>query len=407
MTIPYTLTRLLSASALAAALSGFAIPALALDADDFATKTAAAVQQGAGKLTFASIDADGDRIVLKSARLEPVGQDAFGIGDITFTGVEEGDDGSYLVDLVEFEDVVISEGANKLSVLGIEMDDLVIPGETGTDTLAGFIRMDSMSTGEIRAEDNGEKVFSMSGLALKLEYSDDALSQKAEFTGSDIWLDLSKIDDPKARQAVSELGYDTLTGDFRMAGGWEAETGVMDLSEYSLTLDDVGSLFLSLQISGYTLELVEAMQQAQKAAADNPDKKAAEQALGLSMLGLMQQLSFNSATVRFEDASVTERALTFAGKQQGVSGDQMRMALKGMLPLMLGRIGIPELQKQIAAAASVYLDNPQDITITANPASPVALPVIMGAGMGDPKSLVGLLNVQISANQPVEICCKQ
>jgi hypothetical protein len=74
---------------------------------------------------------------------------------------------------------------------------------------------------------------------------------------------------------------------------------------------------------------------------------------------------------------------------------------------MHGRIGIPELQKQIAAAASVYLDNPQDITITAMPASPVAVPVIMGAGMGDPKSLVDLLNVQIIANKPVEVCCKQ
>lgn len=400
MTFPSTPTRLLCASALAVALSGFTIPALALDADDFATKTAAAVQRGAGKLTFSSIDTDGNRIVLKSARFEPVGQNAYGIGDITFNGVVESGDGSYSVDLVEFEDVVIAEGANKLSILGIEMDNLVIPGETGTDSLASFVRIGNMSTGEIRAEENGEKVFSMSGVSLNIEYSENALTQKAELTGSDIWIDLSKLDDPKARQAISDLGYETLTGDFRMAGGWETETGLVDVSEYSLTLDDVGSLSLSMQVSGYTRELVEAMQQAQKAAADNPDKKAAEQALGLSMLGLMQQLSFNSAAIRFEDASVTERALAFAGKQQGVSGDQMRMALKGMLPLMLGQIGIPELQRQIAAAANVYLDNPQNITITANPATPVALPMIMGAGMGDPKSLVDLLNVQISANTP-------
>lgn len=81
-------------------------------------------------------------------------------------------------------------------------------------------------------------------------------------------------------------------------------------------------------------------------------------------------------------------------------------ALEGMLPLMLGGLGIPSLQKQISAAANIYLDNPQNITISAFPASPVAVPVIMGAGMGNPKSLVDLLNVQITANEPVETCCK-
>lgn len=117
------------------------------------------------------------------------------------------------------------------------------------------------------------------------------------------------------------------------------------------------------------------------------------------MMGMMQQLTFNSASVRFDDASLTRRALDFAGKQQGVSGEQMGQALKGMLPLMLGQLGIPALQQQISAAANVYLDNPGNITITAKPAQPVAVPVIMGAGMGNPKSLVDLLNVQVTANQ--------
>jgi hypothetical protein len=149
------------------------------------------------------------------------------------------------------------------------------------------------------------------------------------------------------------------------------------------------------------------MQQAQAAAAANPDPEAAQQAMGFAMLGMLQQLSFNSASVRFDDASVTEKALTFAGKQQGMSGDQMRMAIKGMMPLMLGQLGLPALQQQISAATNIYLDNPGNITISAKPASPVAVPVIMGAGMGDPKTLVDLLNVQVTANDPVVLCCKE
>jgi hypothetical protein len=247
----------------------------------------------------------------------------------------------------------------------------------------------------------------MAGVDMQVERQDDGSKVDMRMNGSDLKIDLSTIDDPKARDAIQQLGYETLTGDIKLDAAWDATAGTINMQEYSLSLDEVGRLSMSMEISGYTLEFIKAMQQAQASAAANPDPQAAQQALGFAMLGMLQQLSFNSASVRFEDASVTERALAFAGKQQGVSGDQMRMALKGMLPLMLGRIGIPELQKQIAAAASVYLDNPENITITAQPASPVAVPVLMGAGMGNPKSLVDLLNVQVSANKPVEVCCKQ
>lgn len=52
------------------------------------------------------------------------------------------------------------------------------------------------------------------------------------------------------------------------------------------------------------------------------------------MLGLMQQLSFEAAQVRFEDASITKRALDYAGSQQNISGQQMADSLKAMTPIM-------------------------------------------------------------------------
>ena len=91
----------------------------------------------------------------------------------------------------------------------------------------------------------------------------------------------------------------------------------------------------------------------------------------------------------------------------GVTGEQMGQSLKFMVPLMLGQLGIPALQQQVTAAANAFLDNPQSFSITARPANPVAVPVLLGAGMGDPKSLVDLLNVQVTANEPVMLCCKE
>jgi len=407
MTIQSTPKRLLSASILIAALSGFAVPAMALDADDFATKLSAMTNQGGNRLSFTAVEPVGGTVVLKSVRLEAPGQPPVNIGDVTFKGVEEEDDGSYFVDEAVFADIEISEGQTKFSIDGIEMNGLTIPADGDTNSFNGMLFYEGFSTGEIRVDNKGANVFSMAGLDLDVERADNGSKVDMKMTGSDLRIDLSKIDDPKAKDALQQLGYDTLTGDLKMDGTWDAESGVVNLQEYSLSLDEVGRLAMSMKISGYTLEFIKAMQQAQAASASNPDPQAAQQAMGFAMLGMLQQLSFNSASIQFEDASVTERALAFAGKKQGVSGDQMRMALKGMLPLMLGRLGIPELQKQISAAASIYLDNPENIMISATPANPVAVPVIMGASMGDPRTLVDLLNVQVSANKPVELCCKQ
>lgn len=407
MTIHSTPKRMFAASLLAATLSGLANPALALDADDFATKVAAVASQGGARLSFASVEPDGDTIVLKSARFEAQGEEPIEVGDITFDGVEDGSDGSYHVEQMWFDDIDVAKDGIRLTVVDMEMSGLTIPAKSTYDSLDTMLFYDGFSTGRITVQNDNTDVFSMDGLSLEVERADDDSRVSMKMDGSDIAIDLSQINDPKAKQALRELGYTNLTGDLRLDGLWEVDTGIFNLRNYSLSLDDVGRLAMSLEISGYTLAFIEAMQQAQAAALANPDPQAAEQAMGFAMLGMLQQLSFNSAAIQFEDDSLTGKALAYAGKQQGVTADQMRQSVTFMLPLMLGQLGIPALQQQISAAASVYLDNPGSFTITAQPASPVAVPVIMGAAMGDPKSLIDLLNVQVSANEPTLLCCKQ
>lgn len=405
MTVQYSPKRLFSASLLVAGLSGAAAPALALDADDFATKVAAIVSQGGASLTFNDIEQDDGTIVLKSARFEAEAQSnrgQFDIGDLVFKGIEENGDGSYFVNLVEFEDVDVVADSMRISVADIEMNGLLVPADLGALPLPGVIPLETFSTGDIKIEENGSQVFAMSGFLADNNYSDDYSSQQVEMTGSGLSVDVSKLNDPKVRDAFAGLGYRTLSGDFKMVGDWEAENGSLDISEYSLTLKDLGRLALSLEITGYTIEVMRAMQQAQELAAANPDSQAAQQGLGFAMMGLAQQLSFVSASIRFEDQSLTGKALAYAGKQQGISGAQMAQAVKGMLPLMLGQLRIPALQQQISAAANIYLDNPGNLTVSAKPENPVSLPVIMGAGMGDPKTLVDLLNVEVTANQPAD-----
>jgi hypothetical protein len=48
-----------------------------------------------------------------------------------------------------------------------------------------------------------------------------------------------------------------------------------------------------------------------------------------------------------------------------VTGDQLAQSLKGVVPMMMAQLNMPELQNQVAAAVNTYLDGPKCLTISA------------------------------------------
>lgn len=394
-------------AAVLASMLASATPALALDAEAFAQKLDEAFGIFAAGVSYDTARADGDSVTLGSVRLTQPGQSDLEIGDLVFEGVEETGGGGYTVERLEFEEFGTTQEETVVRIEGMEITGLRVPATPSTAQVGEMLFYDAARVGPVTVNHKGAEVFSMAEAEATVTPQDDGSALDTVATASGLVISVDQIEDPKARAMFAELGYDKLRGDVKMDVGWELETGRLDMREYAFTFNDVGRLNITMSLSGYTPEFIQAMQQAQQAAASNPDAKAAQQAMGFAMMGMLQQLSFNGASVSFEDASLTEKALDFAGKQQGISGEQMAQALKGMLPLMLGRFGMPDLQAQISAAAAAFLDQPGSLSISALPAQPVAVPMIMGAAMGDPRTLVELLNVKVTANQPVETCCAQ
>jgi len=120
---------------------------------------------------------------------------------------------------------------------------------------------------------------------------------------------------------------------------------------------------------------------------------------GLAMLGMMQGLTFTSATLRFDDDGLTTKALDYAGKKQGMSATDVANQAKAVVPFMLAQLQNPEFTAQVSEAVNAFMDNPHSIEISAKPATPQPLSALMAAGMGDPKSLITTLGVTIKANE--------
>lgn len=390
--------RVAKLSLAAVLLASVSSPALALDGDAFVAKVNEAYATYSTKMEFSSVVTEDDTVTVVGAKFATPGAPAFEVGDIEFAGVSETGDGGYEVETVTIPDIDHNQDDVHVTIEGMALYGLVVPAKAEPGTLDSLLFYDSFEAGPMTVAVKGKEVFAIEALEGEATRKDGDGGLDMLMTGTGIAVDASQIEDAKARDMFQKLGYSKLTGDLKLDMGWDLGPGRLDLREYSVSFADVGKIIMSLDVSGYTPAFLKAMQEAQVAAAANPDPQAAQNAAGIAMLGMLQQLTFTSATIRYEDASLTGRALKFAGEQQGVSGDQMAQALKGMLPLMLGQINVPALQQQISAAANLYLDNPKTLTITAKPAAPVAVPMIMGAGMSGPQQVVELLNVQVTAN---------
>ncbi|EYR80680.1 MULTISPECIES: hypothetical protein [unclassified Shinella] len=382
-----------------AALASLASPAFALDGADLLAKLNATYATSGVTISSSNVAVDGSTVTLDSAELKATGSEApVKLGTITMDGVEEDGEGGYTVETVSFQDINVTEADATVSAKDIAINGVIIPGTVVPGTLESLLMYESATAGPVSVTSKGKEVFSMSGMEANIKRMDADAGLEFDATLSDLKADLTSVEDPKAKDTLAKLNMQTLEGKVSMSGSWELASGKLAVDEYAFDFKDVGRLNLALEFSGYTLDFLKSMQEAIKAAEANPNKEEANAAMGMSMMGLVQQLTFNSASISFEDASITKKLLDYAGSEQGVSGDQMAQSLKGLIPIMLAQLNMPDLQNQIAEAANAYLDDPKSITISAEPKEPVPFPMIMGAAMGAPQTIPQVLGVTVTAN---------
>ncbi|OBZ96199.1 membrane protein [Pararhizobium polonicum] len=395
--LPNRNLRLMLASVAFIGLSG---PAFALDGADLVTKLNAAYAPSGATVAYENVAVDGSTVTLTGVSVKSAAapDKAFKVGDVTLEGVEESDNGGYYVETVTLPDVDVTEEDTAVTAKDITIGGLSIPGNPAGGTINDIVLYESAGAGPVTVSVKGKQVFSMEESAANLTKQESDAGFDFDATLSGIKADLSNVEDAKSKDAIEKLGLTTLSGEMTMKGSWEVASGNVALEEYAFDFTNVGRLALSLDFSGYTLEFMKSVQEAMKAAETNPNKEEANQAMGLSMMGLIQQLTFNSASLRFDDATITKRVLDYIGAQQGVTGDQLAQSLKGMVPLMMAQLNVPELQNQVSTAVNSYLDAPKSLTISAEPASPVPLPMILGAAMGAPNTIPSVLGVKVTAN---------
>ncbi|PCK82228.1 hypothetical protein [Rhizobium sophoriradicis] len=391
----YRTTRLMLSGAAFFSLAG---SAFALDGADLLKKINAAYEAQGGTISAEGVDINGTTVTLKNVTVKPTGGESLPIGEVTLSGVEEDEEGGYYIEEAAFPDINKTGDGVTVTAQELTLGGISVPATPGGDTLDGMMLYETAHTGPLKVVKDGTEVFSLLQSDMNLTLREDESGFDFDGAFKSMKADLTKTDDPKSKDAIEKLALQHVQGDITMKGAWELGPGTIDVSEIGFDFTNIGKLNLGFKISGYTMAFMKSMQDAMKESEANPNKEQAQQALGLAMLGLMQQLSFEGAQVRFEDASITKRALDYAGTQQNMSGKQMADSLKAMTPIMLAQLNIPELQNAVSAAVNTFLDDPKSLTVKATPEKPVPFPTIVGAAMGAPNTLPQVLGVKVSAN---------
>lgn len=383
-----------------AAVIALASPAFALDGADVLKKINASYAVQGGEIAAKSIAVNGSTVTLSGVTFGAYGnkEQVFPVGDVTLEGVEE-NNGGYNIEKMSFQDIKYSHENVAIDVSDIYMSGVVVPADTTSGDADSLLFYDEAHSGPATVMVDGKEAFSIQESSATMTRSEDKSTISFDVSADGFKADLAGVPDPKSKEALEKLNMQTLAGDLSISGSWEMAPGTINIDEYSIDLKDVGRLNMALSFSGYTLNFIKSMQEAIKAQAANPNKEQADQAAGLAMLGLMQQLTFNSAEISFDDAGITKRGISYAASEQGTTADQLSQMIKGMVPIMMAQLNVPELQNAVSSAVNTYIDDPKNFTISAEPEKPVPFPMIMGAAMGAPNTIPKVLGVTVTANE--------
>ncbi len=345
-------------------------------------------------LNVSGSEMSGANVILKDAKMTFAGSnDELELGDMTFENVSEQGEG-YLVDRWVAAPFDKTEGDLKMSFKGASLNKIQLNPIKADDPMSPFLLYEGADFSGFEVMEGGTRVFSLgSGKATMSPYKPNE-KMDMEMAINDVYANFSTAKEPQVKQVMADLGYSEITGKFTMKGSWNPADGRMSLPEMAYDFNNVGRLNIAIDISGYTAQFAKQMQDMAKTTATQDSS-----AQGMAMMGLAGQLTLNSLSIRFDDASLTNKVIDYAAKTSNQPREAIVAQAKGMAPMAVMALQDAALMQKVSEAVTAYVDNPKNFEIKAAPAAPLSFAVLMASGMGAPAQLAQQLGLTVAANQ--------
>lgn len=370
--------------------------ALAQTSEAAVERFKALVEEFGGDVFWSDVSYSGSSAELLGVTVKN-GDETFPIGTIKLNDISQVDNG-YRVESITMDDYRIDGDEDTVvAISGVALGGVLLPNEGEQDNYGGFLFYETADVKKMSVNVAGTEVLTLSDT--HFEATTPEGGQPMDYSGAveNFTLDLSLIEDANQKAVVQALGYEQLSGYMEMEGSWNPTDGRLTMSKNAVTVVDAGTLDFQLDLGGYTPAFIASLRELQQKMAD--DAGGDNSAQGMAALGLMQQLTFNSANLGFVDDSLTNKVLEFVAKGQGVSANDLKNQAKAVVPFALAQLNAPDLTAKASQAISAFLDDPQSLWINAEPENPVPFALIAAEGMSAPQGLVKTLGVTVTSNE--------
>lgn len=348
--------------------------------------TEASKAAGAKEVKWGSVSGDDAEFTVDSSEttFETDGKTStLTAGKVVYRGAKPSADGGFTADLVTASDVEFESDDASMSIDSLTITNYVgqSPEKIRAKTTSGE-RFDRIEATGIEITDENDKSVPIASVVVAASDYVAGIPRKSTVDVKGIKVPVDAADEQM--KDVAELGYKELVLDAGLAATWDDKTGRVSVDRLSVSGAEAGSLALSFALGGVTPEVIEAFKKAEK-----------DQA---KQMELLQALTVEKLTLRYDDASLAKRVLSNQAKKQGIPADALVQQLSAMVPMVASSIGNKDFEKKIATATAAFLKAPKSLTVSAAPAKPLPVAELMGAAMMAPQSLPTVLGADVRAN---------
>jgi hypothetical protein len=397
------------------ALLATAPAALAIDANDFAAKLKAVYVSTMGPtvtLDLGAATANGEDVVIDGLSLtEPSSPDSTLKLDakLTFHGVTQQADGGYLADTLTLPDGDFKFDGGEFTVKNIVLKHIYLPSGKAPSVLDSSRLVGDISIGPMALTLDGTPAFTIAGVTISNSFKpSQSTPDLAEIDSTGVTtgfkFDMSGAKDQETLDQARALDLVTITGKMLDTVTWTLKDGHVNLSEFSTDFDKIGKLKFAFDLSGYTPEFVKnlsAVTQSLGQLSSSSGSSASQQQATAMLLNSLQTLFLNSASLRFDDASITTKLLDLGAKQAGVTRAAFIDALIAQMPAEINASGteqVPvEMVQTMQATARAFLTNPHSMEVRLAPKTPLGVLGIVAAAMA-PMNLKDQIGLKILVN---------
>jgi hypothetical protein len=304
-------------------------------------------------------------------------------GTVTYSGAKPTADGGFSADSIDATDVSLEADDATIAIASLKIVNYVgqSPEKIRDKSTTGE-RFDRIEATGIEITDENDKTVPIAAVTVTTSDFVAGVPRKVgfEMKGLDVPVDAAD----EQMKEIADLGYAKIGLDATFTGTWDDKTGRVTVDQLAINGADMGGLKLAFTVGGLTPQVVEAFKAAEK-----------DQA---KQMELLQGLTVEKLSLRYEDASLAKRLISSQAKKQGLPEEALVQQLGAIVPMMVSAIGNKEFEAKIAAAASAFLKAPKSLTVSATPAKPLPVAELMGAAMMAPQSLPTVLGADVRAN---------